>query len=270
MVQNAFGKMVEKPQYGGKITIVSTTNVLTSVWDPVVSTKSVGTAIMVYGRLTMGDWAKGPQGTNEYPFDTSYVPDKYLMGYIAERWERPDTITCIWYLRQGIHWQNKAPVNGREITSQDVYDSFARAASDYRNVFYVGPTVAEADRLKWTIVDKYTIKATSPLPDQRMVHGEGNWNYIWPKEVVTQYGNLDNWKNAVGMGPWMPVDCVPDSSILFKRNPDFYMHDPQFPENQLPYADNLEYLIIPDESTRLSALRTGKVDILGGTVKCYV
>jgi len=36
-----------------------------------------------------------------------------------------------------------------------------------------------------------------------------------------------------------------------------------FPDNQLPYADNLEILVILDESTRIAALRTWKVDILG-------
>jgi peptide/nickel transport system substrate-binding protein len=218
---------------------------------------------MVYGRLTVGDWATGPQGTGKYAFDTSYVPDKYLMGYLAERWERPDTVTCIWYLRKGVRWQNKPPVNGREVVAQDIVDSFVRAQGDTRNVFYVGPTVPDAEKLKITAVDKYTVKFVGPTPDGRMVHGEGNWNYIWPKELVTQYGNLNDWRIAVGTGPWMPVDCVTDSSILFKRNPDFFMKDPFFPQNQLPYADNLEYLVILDESTRLAALRTHKVDILG-------
>jgi len=34
--------------------------------------------------------------------------------------------------------------------------------------------------------------------------------------------------------------------------------------NQLPYLDAFEYLIIPDLSTRLAALRTGKIDQMGG------
>ena len=262
LVKNAFGKMVEKPQYGGKQTWVLTGNTATQVWDPVVSTNSVSTAVQIYGRLTIGDWSKGPQGTGEYAYDTSYVPDKYLMGYLAERWERPDTRTCIWYLRQGVHWQNKPPVNGREVTADDIVNSFLRAQGDARNVFYVGPTVAEADKLKITKIDKYTVKMTFVDPDARMPHGQGNWNYIWPKEAVDLYGNLNDWRNAVGTGPFMPTDCVPDSSITFKRNPNFYFKDPFFPENQLPYIDTLEYLVILDESTRISALRTYKVDIL--------
>ena len=107
------------------------------------------------------------------------------MGDLAERWEIPDTVTCIWYLRQGVRFQNKPPVNGREFTADDVIDSFKRGQSDARNVFYVGPTVAEADKLQIIKVDKYTVKFISPLPDGRMVHGEGNWQYIWHKEVVT-------------------------------------------------------------------------------------
>lgn len=58
----------------------------------------------------------------------------------------------------------------------------------------------------------------------------------------------------------MVKDCVPDSSILFVRNPTFYEKDPFFPENQLPYIDSYEILVIPDESTRIAALRTYKLD----------
>ena len=36
---------------------------------------------------------------------------------LAERWESPDDTTYIFYLRQGVHWHNKPPVNGREKAS---------------------------------------------------------------------------------------------------------------------------------------------------------
>ncbi|MBI3040912.1 MAG: hypothetical protein HYY80_04610, partial [Chloroflexi bacterium] len=48
----------------------------------------------------------------------------------------------------------------------------------------------------------------------------------------------------------------------FARNPDYWGHDPFFPENQLPYVDGFKLLIIPDLSTQMAALRTGKIDNL--------
>jgi peptide/nickel transport system substrate-binding protein len=255
--------MVEPPQYGGKMSIIYTSPVPTQIWDPIISTRAATSAVLIYGRLAVLDWKKGPSGTNEYSCESSYIPDEFLMGDLAERWERPDTRTCIWYLKKGVRWQNKPPMNGREVIADDIVYAFTRGQGNPQSVFYVGPTVAEADKLKITAVDKYTVKFVGPEPDGRMVHGEGQWLYISPKEVVQQYGNLDNWRNAVGTGPFMVQDVVPDSSVLYKRNPTYWNTDPFHPQNQLPYLDFLEALVILDESTRMAALRTHKVDVLG-------
>src|SRR5262245_36788635 len=39
---------------------------------------------------------------------------------LAERWEEPDDTTVVFYLRHGVKWHNKPPVNGRELTAEDV------------------------------------------------------------------------------------------------------------------------------------------------------
>src|SRR5262249_33972802 len=36
---------------------------------------------------------------------------------LAERWEEPDDTTYVFYLRKGVRWQNRPPVNGREVTA---------------------------------------------------------------------------------------------------------------------------------------------------------
>ena len=66
------------------------------------------------------------------------------------------------HIRKGCKWQNKPPVNGREVTSDDAAYSFKRGQSDPRNVFYVGPTVPEDQKLKIQVLDKYTVKFTRP------------------------------------------------------------------------------------------------------------
>jgi len=46
---------------------------------------------------------------------------------LAERWEEPDDTTVVFHLRRGVRWHNKPPVNGRELTADDVkftYDRF--------------------------------------------------------------------------------------------------------------------------------------------------
>jgi peptide/nickel transport system substrate-binding protein len=86
----------------------------------------------------------------------------------------------------------------------------------------------------------------------------------YPPEVVAKYGDVQDWRNSVGTGPFILVDFVPGSSLTFKKNPDYWGEDSAGPGkgNQLPYADNYKQLVIPDLSTRLAALRTGKLDYL--------
>ena len=37
---------------------------------------------------------------------------------LAERWEELDDTTYVFHLRQGVKWQNKPPVNGRELVAR--------------------------------------------------------------------------------------------------------------------------------------------------------
>ena len=59
------------------------------------------------------------------------------------------------------------------------------------------------------------------------------------------------------------TDMVEGSSVTRTRNPDYWGHDEKYPQNQLPYIDTLEWLIIPEEATLMSALRSGKIDLRG-------
>ena len=46
------------------------------------------------------------------------------------------------------------------------------------------------------------------------------------------------------------------------RADSYWAFDEKFPENRLPYADEIQILIMPDAATRLAALRSGKIDWL--------
>ena len=48
--------------------------------------------------------------------------------------------------------------------------------------------------------------------------------------------------------------------------PDYWGHDERYPQNKLPYADAIKYLIIPDISDALAAMRAGKIDVMNGVL----
>ena len=89
-----------------------------------------------------------------------------------------------------------------------------------------------------------------------------NAGLIYPKEVVDKYGDMTDWHNSVGTGPFMLTDYVSASQATLVRNPNYWMTDPIGPGkgNQLPYLDQVRWLIIPDMSTQLAAMRTARID----------
>src|SRR5215470_14442885 len=45
---------------------------------------------------------------------------------LAESWQRTSDTTYVFKLRKGVRWHNKPPMNGRELTSEDVRWSYDR------------------------------------------------------------------------------------------------------------------------------------------------
>jgi nickel ABC transporter nickel/metallophore binding protein len=59
----------------------------------------------------------------------------------------------------------------------------------------------------------------------------------------------------VGTGPWQ-FESSSDTEAVLVRNDDYW--------GELPTLDEVEFTVIPDSQTRVSALRAGEVDLVGG------
>jgi peptide/nickel transport system substrate-binding protein len=205
---------------------------------------------------------------NTWNYTTDFTPEPYMVGCLVESWERPDLETVIFHIRKGVHWQDKAPVNGRELTAHDVvehYDRVLGTGSGYTEpaAALIGPFTPNWG--KFTTQDDYTVKFNFTKPTGSIglatLMNAIAVNAIEAPEWVKQ-GDLQNWRNAVGTGPWILTDYVDGTSETFSRNPNYWGHDERYPENQLPYADTFKVLIINDSSTRLAAFRSGRLDLL--------
>ena len=86
---------------------------------------------------------------------------------------------------------------------------------------------------------------------------------MYPPEVIKEHGDVTDWRNLVGTGPFELSDWTEGSSITYSKNPDYWGYDEKYPENRLPYVDTLRALIMPEVATQLAAMRTGKVDYVG-------
>ncbi|MBI2166302.1 MAG: hypothetical protein HYU29_07880 [Chloroflexi bacterium] len=167
---------------------------------------------------------------------------------LAERWDiSSDGLTITFRLNRGVKFHNLPPVNGRELTSADVKYSLERAAFNPVSLFQTTYSAVE----RFEAPDPYTFVIRLKRFDPDLLYLLGAHHaWIFPKEVVDQYGDL---KTAlVGSGPFVFERWDKDSGVFFKKNPDYF-------EKGLPYVNFYEHLIIRDASARITAFRTGKL-----------
>jgi peptide/nickel transport system substrate-binding protein len=247
-----------EPQYGG--TIIYRVSSLPLQLDPY---SNWGGLYDYFGEyLGQWDWTLG---RNTWDFSTMFCPDEYWTGRLAESWETPDAQTIIFHLRKGIQWHDKPPVSGREFTAYDVQEHYDRIMGTGK---YTKPCPLYAGRLGlWkevTATDKYTVQFKLTYPTAQgflsIVEMAGQ-NWVEAPELIQQE-LINDWKSAVGTGPWILTDFAEGTSATFSKNPKYWGYDERHPENRLPYADEFKVVCIPDTATALAALRTGKIDII--------
>ncbi|MDE0228046.1 MAG: ABC transporter substrate-binding protein [Spirochaetaceae bacterium] len=261
------GKMVTAPEYGGTLTYPY---VIEFESDPFVVG---GAAAYLIGgvneNLARPNWGLARE---ELAFNGPYVPLFAFTGELAESWETPDPLTYVFHIRQGVHYaldpdsEASRLVGGRELTADDVVYTYQRMTA--RGDFTERPTISRAAiDLPWESIeasDKYTVvmRLTEPsIGALGAIINEG-LHQILPREVIEQYGDYTDWKNVVGTGPVMLTDYVEGVSKTWTRNPDYWGFDEKYPENRLPYVDQIRAVLIAEEATRISALRSGTIDMI--------
>ncbi len=252
----------EAPIYGGELSVHAASDI--SGFDPAINIQMDCRAeYMVTDELIGENWAKGPAGSGETEWTVGFVGRMDLeTGSLAESWTLPDTQTIIFNLRHGVKWQNKPPINGRELTAEDVVWNINRNFTSPKAYLY-GAFPPALRPTSWRAIDRYTVEVKVPKESQGlMLVMIGDFMWMVPPDTVNTYGDMTNWKNVAGTGPFVLTDYVPASSVTYSRNPTYWKMDPVHPDKQLPYVDKLKTLIISDTSTQQAALRTGKLDRL--------
>jgi len=152
-------------------------------------------------------------------------------------------------------------VGGREVTADDVVFTLDQVVRNPKSYTYAAAQALRTAEITKTGPWEVTVKTTADALVSA-ISRLGIWCRPIPPEVMDTYGNLADWRNSVGAGPFMLTDYVTGSAAIFDRNPNYWHTNPVGPGqgDQLPYIDHLRWLIISDLSTRQAALRTGKID----------
>ena len=262
MVSNVWGEMVEKPRHGGSIPVAVTYG--PEQFDPWFGgSASWYWCPLVLEKVTDMDWSL-PR--DEIPYLTArYRDHTFVTGELAESWEvSPDLLTYTFHIRRGVRWHDKPPVNGRELTAHDLVFTYQRniglgefadvggSPNQWRVPSLPVKSVTAPD--DYTFVIKLT-NATATTPDAVLGVSEFDGSLIVPPEVIREHGNMQDWRNVVGTGPYMITGHVEGSSVTFTRHPDYWQTDSIYPGQnlQLPYIDEIRYVVIGDKAALAAA-----------------
>jgi ABC-type transport system substrate-binding protein len=171
-----------------------------------------------------------------------------LAGDLAESWTAgADGRTYEFRLRPGVKFQNIAPVNGREVTAEDVvfsFEGFKREAMHYGNRNWQSMASVQA-------IDPRTVRLTATTANVDFLVG----TVAFHSSVILARDNL-NQENPIGTGPYMLGDMRREIEWSMRRNPDYWRRDAR--GAQLPYIDTVRIITIMDFSAGIAAFRTGQ------------
>ncbi len=169
---------------------------------------------------------------------------------LAGSWSQPTETTYVFKLRRGVRWHNKPPVNGRELTAEDVKYTYERFLSIKGN-----PNRGTLEQIeKIEVLDPQTVRFTLKEPFAwfvDMLASTSTW--IVAREAVEKFGDLKRPEACIGTGPWMLERYEPAVRLTFVRHPNYFVPG-------LPYADGIEVTVDEDPSSRLAAWLSGNYD----------
>ena len=173
------------------------------------------------------------------------MPGKPAALCLAETYTAsPDGMSHTFVLRAGAKFHNGEPV-----TAEDVKFSYERYRGNAAG--FIKSNVASVETPD---PRRVVFRLKKPWPDFLLyyssVTGAG---WIVPKKYVESVGE-DGFKKApIGAGPYKFVSFTPGVELVMEAFDDYW--------RKKPTVKRLIWKVIPDEATRLAALKRGEVDI---------
>ena len=210
-------------------------------WDPHQTLSFATMTMLSFTHSRLMKVKAGPLVTpGTYPVE----PD------LAESWSQPSDTTYVFRLKRGVRWHGKPPVNGRELTADDVKYTYERFLATKGNGNK--PVLEMVDRIE--ALDRYTVKFTLSEPFTPFLDAlAATSTWIIAREAVEKFGDLKKPEAVIGTGPWMLERHEPNAKVVFVRNPTYFILG-------LPYVDGVEATIDVDPASRFSAWLSGKYD----------
>ncbi len=239
------------PQSGGALRYSSTIDVDTLDVLVAQSYKTSHPTAFVYSR--MAKWEVGDGGP----------ASGVITGDAAESWEvSDDGMTYTFKMRPGMTWDERAPTSGREISAEDVVQSWEKFAdgSAYRSE--LSHAVNEGAPVETVeAIDDKTVQFQLAFPDGIFLPILTHPFNFWVHPMESMNGGFDPASEMRGTGPFIMDEYRPSVGYKYSRNPNWYGGP------DMPYLDNVEEVIIPDAAQAESQFRAGNLHFGGIAVQ---
>jgi len=173
------------------------------------------------------------------------MPGELLAHSLAESWSATeDGMNYSFVLRDGVTFHN-----GERVTADDVKFSFERYRGAAKATLH--DRVASVDIAD----DRHIVfKLKNPWPDFLTFYAATTGaGWVVPKKYVEKVGD-DGFKKApIGTGPYKFVSFNPGVELVLEANENHW--------RKIPSVKRLVLKVIPDEATRLAALKRSEIDV---------
>jgi peptide/nickel transport system substrate-binding protein len=214
------------PKKGGKLRVAAFGGATSDSLDP-ATLLSTAPAIVVRGQLL----------NNLVGISADGMPTPEL----ATSWESPDAKKWVFQLRKGVEFHNGKPFSAEDVIFSLNHHRGEKSKSAARVI------MEQAEDIKAD--GKYTVIIQLK---------EGNADYpflMFDYHLGIMPAGTTDFNAGIGTGPFSLVDWEPGVRTLTKRNPNYWREG-------RPYFDEVETLAIRDTNARVTALKTGEVDII--------
>ncbi len=174
------------------------------------------------------------------------MPGQSLAASLAESWSAAeDGRLYEFVLRQGAKFHNGEPV-----TAEDVKFSFERyrgTSHDMMKDRVASVEIPDPRHVRFNLKE--------PWSDFLTFYGSATGaGWIVPKKYVEKVGDEGFKKAPIGAGPYKFVSFTPGVELVFEAFDQYW--------RKTPSVKRLVFKVIPDETTRLAALKGGEIDLV--------